>query len=93
MPSGSRRVFPRRKSTSVTTSPTTRTSIPCTARWPISIAMVSEGKQRNIRIILDFVINHTSDQHKWFLDSKSSRTSRTATGTSGVTAKVRTAAE
>ncbi|HEY6266161.1 MAG TPA: alpha-glucosidase [Candidatus Acidoferrum sp.] len=35
----------------------------------------SEAKKRNIRVILDLVVNHTSDQHKWFLDSKSSRTS------------------
>ena len=37
--------------------------------------MVSEGKKRNVRVILDFVVNHTSDQHKWFQDSKSSKTS------------------
>src|SRR6185369_16981837 len=37
--------------------------------------MVREGKRRDVRIIMDFVLNHTSDQHKWFLDSKSSKTS------------------
>jgi alpha-glucosidase len=37
--------------------------------------LVSEGKKRGIRVIMDFVMNHSSDQNAWFIDSRSSRTS------------------
>ncbi len=33
-----------------------------------------DGKQRGIRIIMDFVMNHSSSEHPWFLDSRSART-------------------
>jgi alpha-glucosidase len=36
--------------------------------------LIAEGKQRNIRVVLDMVLNHTSDKHQWFIDSASSRT-------------------
>ena len=36
--------------------------------------LVAEGKKQNIRVILDMVLNHTSDKHEWFIESASSRT-------------------
>jgi alpha-glucosidase len=35
--------------------------------------LLSEAKKRNIRVIMDLVANHTSEQHPWFKESRSSR--------------------
>lgn len=35
--------------------------------------LVKAAKKRNIHIILDLVLNHTSDQHPWFLEAKQSK--------------------
>ena len=35
--------------------------------------LVAEAKKRGIRVLMDMVMNHTSDQDPWFLASRSSR--------------------
>ena len=35
--------------------------------------LIAKAKEKNIRIIMDLVLNHTSDEHAWFLEAKKSR--------------------
>ena len=35
--------------------------------------LIREGKKRGIGIMMDLVLNHSSDQHPWFLQAKTSR--------------------
>lgn len=35
--------------------------------------LVAQAHRRNLRVVLDMVMNHTSDQHPWFIESRSSR--------------------
>ncbi|KAI5204054.1 glycoside hydrolase [Aureobasidium subglaciale] len=37
--------------------------------------LISELKKRDMKLMMDLVVNHTSDQHAWFLDSRSSKQS------------------
>ena len=69
--------------TTATTSATTTASIPGLAALATSLNSPGRPAQRGIRILLDLVVNHTSDEHPWFRSARAAPTRRTATGMSG----------
>ncbi|MGC8481844.1 MAG: alpha-amylase family glycosyl hydrolase, partial [Acidimicrobiales bacterium] len=37
-------------------------------------ALIARAHQKNMRVVADLVVNHTSDQHPWFVESRRDRT-------------------
>ena len=57
---------------------------PTTARGDLT-RLLDDAHRRGIRFIADLVINHTSDAHPWFIESRRAATTPRATGTCGTT--------
>ena len=49
------------------------------------VTFLDDAHRRGIRVIADLVMNHTSDQHPWFIESRRPVTIRRRTGTCGTT--------
>jgi glycosidase len=48
--------------------------------------LLAAAHRRGMRLIMDLVVNHTSDQHPWFVESHKAKTTPIVTTTSGAAA-------
>lgn len=48
---------------------------PCYGSLEDVDVLIAELKKRDMRLMMDLVVNHTSEQHAWFLESRSSKDS------------------
>ena len=62
--------------TTATTFPTTTASTPRYGTLGDFVEFTHGAKQRGIRVIIDLVVNHTSDQHPWFQEARRDPNSR-----------------
>ena len=72
-----------RKTIMATIFPTIRTLILCSAPLDDMDELLAEAHKRGLKIVMDLVVNHTSDEHAWFEASKT-RMMSTPTGIGGV---------
>ncbi len=50
-------------------------------------ALLDEVHKRDMKLIIDLVINHTSDEHPWFIESRSSKDNPSVIGIFGMMVK------
>ena len=71
--SGCRRSTGRRWTTTATTSATTTDVDPLFGTLADLDELIGALHARGMRLVMDLVVNHTSDEHPWFAESRSSR--------------------
>ena len=71
--SGCRRSTRRRRTTTATTSATTSDIDPLFGTLADFDELLDALHARGMKLVMDLVVNHTSDEHPWFVESRSSR--------------------